>query len=308
MQLAAAAPCTTSGHTPPSDRFAQIDYLRSRYYMPTTGRFASIDPFGGQANQPQSLHKYLYAHANPVMGTDPLGLFFTYIGQLSVASIKSIARSPRLIAIGKAYDTAETLTDAITLVSQFAATGTVNPMILAGLLTTILPFGSLLEKGVISGKKLVGATDSLTDALKGFKRTGGKIDDKAVELVGELAAIGTARKLGYEAIENFPTRYHGFDGIFRNPAGGYVIVEAKGGASKLGKTAAGGQLSQDWIKNQIKKLSNKNKKWGQELESALQNNQISALLVSTPVDKAAETVSDPSFVYKTWNQIGSSSF
>ncbi|MDR2407319.1 MAG: hypothetical protein LBE13_04295 [Bacteroidales bacterium] len=49
-------------------------YLRQRYYDPATGRFNRLDPFFGNLNDPQSLHKYLYTHDDPVNGIDPSGL------------------------------------------------------------------------------------------------------------------------------------------------------------------------------------------------------------------------------------------
>jgi RHS repeat-associated protein len=49
-------------------------YLRARYYDPATGRFNRLDPFFGNLNDPQSLHKYLYTHGNPINGIDPSGL------------------------------------------------------------------------------------------------------------------------------------------------------------------------------------------------------------------------------------------
>ncbi|MDQ2086399.1 RHS repeat-associated core domain-containing protein [Herbivorax sp. ANBcel31] len=48
-------------------------YLRARYMNPSIGRFATMDPFEGFVQDPYSLHKYLYAHANPVMNIDPSG-------------------------------------------------------------------------------------------------------------------------------------------------------------------------------------------------------------------------------------------
>jgi RHS repeat-associated protein len=48
-------------------------YLRARYYDPVTGRFNRLDPFFGNLNDPQSLHKYLYTHDDPVNGIDPTG-------------------------------------------------------------------------------------------------------------------------------------------------------------------------------------------------------------------------------------------
>jgi RHS repeat-associated protein len=58
-------------------------YLRQRYYDPATGRFNRLDPFFGNLNDPQSLHKYLYTHADPVNGIDPSGLFEGLTGMLS---------------------------------------------------------------------------------------------------------------------------------------------------------------------------------------------------------------------------------
>ncbi|CAM1378610.1 hypothetical protein FF3_00596 [Fretibacterium fastidiosum] len=42
---------------------------------PKTGTFLSLDPHQGNRQDPLSLHKYLYANANPVNNTDPTGLF-----------------------------------------------------------------------------------------------------------------------------------------------------------------------------------------------------------------------------------------
>jgi len=48
-------------------------YLRARYYNPNSGRFLSRDPLDGNAIDPASLHKYLYAGGDPVNGLDPSG-------------------------------------------------------------------------------------------------------------------------------------------------------------------------------------------------------------------------------------------
>ena len=48
-------------------------YLRARYMNPSTGTFTSPDAYAGTVFDPVSLHKYLYANANPVMNRDPSG-------------------------------------------------------------------------------------------------------------------------------------------------------------------------------------------------------------------------------------------
>ena len=42
---------------------------------PETGTFISMDSYAGSLDNPVSLHKYLYANANPVIYTDPTGYF-----------------------------------------------------------------------------------------------------------------------------------------------------------------------------------------------------------------------------------------
>ncbi len=49
-------------------------YLRARYYDAQQGRFASADPAEPRKCDPRSLHRYLYANANPVAFHDPSGL------------------------------------------------------------------------------------------------------------------------------------------------------------------------------------------------------------------------------------------
>ncbi len=54
-----------------------MQYLRIRWYNAETGRFNRDDPFAGNMQDPQSLHKYLYVHGDPVNGIDPTGLSLT---------------------------------------------------------------------------------------------------------------------------------------------------------------------------------------------------------------------------------------
>jgi RHS repeat-associated protein len=77
-------------------------YLRARYYDPTTGRFNRLDPFFGNMNDPQSLHKYLYTHGDPINGIDPNGLM-SVMSCISVATIGIGAASIGIPVAGVAY-------------------------------------------------------------------------------------------------------------------------------------------------------------------------------------------------------------
>ncbi|HYH98779.1 RHS repeat-associated core domain-containing protein [Hyalangium sp.] len=74
-----------SGTAPSADRFKlgftghQLDvetgltYARARYYDSDLGRFVSRDSYEGKLNDAPSLHRYAYAHGNPLRYTDPDG-------------------------------------------------------------------------------------------------------------------------------------------------------------------------------------------------------------------------------------------
>ena len=71
-------------------------YLRARYYDASSGRFNRLDPFAGIAVDPLSLHKYLYAHTNPITGSDPTGL--TNLTELQT-SMQSMAMQLKNVAV-----------------------------------------------------------------------------------------------------------------------------------------------------------------------------------------------------------------
>ncbi len=78
-------PLTATGLTPNNYRFTgeQFDedlglyFLRARYLNTQTGRFHTLDSFEGVNLDPISLHKYLYANANPLLFIDPSGKIAT---------------------------------------------------------------------------------------------------------------------------------------------------------------------------------------------------------------------------------------
>ncbi len=68
------------------DAKAAQQYLRARFYNPATGTFNRLDPFAGNTQDPQSLHKYLYVHGDPVQGVDPTGR--SLIGTVKAVGIR----------------------------------------------------------------------------------------------------------------------------------------------------------------------------------------------------------------------------
>lgn len=62
----------------------ELYYLRARYMDPSAGRFIGLDSYQGDRNDPISLHKYLYANANPITYTDPTGKFAAMLALMAV--------------------------------------------------------------------------------------------------------------------------------------------------------------------------------------------------------------------------------
>jgi RHS repeat-associated protein len=130
-------------------------YLRARYYDPATGRFNCLDPFFGNLDASQSLHKYLYTHADPVSGIDPTGKFLISLGigifnstvlrnsdtKASIGALRSIHWT--LPYIARTYDFMFTL---LTGLSMFGSIVTYSTQgILAGNLATFYCIRGLVE-------------------------------------------------------------------------------------------------------------------------------------------------------------------
>lgn len=88
-------------------------YNRARYLNPNAGRFWTMDTYEGNHSDPLSLHKYLYAHNNPVNGVDPSGHEFSLVGALVTTA--NIGRTAAQVgfAVAQAYNRASAAYDAI---------------------------------------------------------------------------------------------------------------------------------------------------------------------------------------------------
>ena len=75
----------------PSTRTAGFQYHRARWMDPRTATFTSADPFPGAPADPQSLHRYLYAEANPLNKVDPTGLFSASEASVTASVVMNLA-------------------------------------------------------------------------------------------------------------------------------------------------------------------------------------------------------------------------
>jgi RHS repeat-associated protein len=84
------------------DPNAGFYYLRARFYDPVHGRFVSADSHPGSVYDPPSLHKYLYAHADPVNHVDPTGRFTLLVITINLG-IKQAIKGSHVLALASSY-------------------------------------------------------------------------------------------------------------------------------------------------------------------------------------------------------------
>ena len=76
-------------------------YLRARYMDTSSGIFTSMDTYEGTTSDPNSLHKYLYANADPVSYTDPSGHSFAMVQTIICTGIMNVLNhSDAIITMG----------------------------------------------------------------------------------------------------------------------------------------------------------------------------------------------------------------
>ncbi len=58
-----------------TDSYIKLNYLRSRWYDPASGRFQTKDSWQGDYNRPLSLNRWMYVEGNPTNYVDPTGMW-----------------------------------------------------------------------------------------------------------------------------------------------------------------------------------------------------------------------------------------
>lgn len=125
-----------------------MQYLRARFYDPNVGRFNRLDPFSGNLRDPQSLHKYLYTHGDPVNGIDPTGRLLGLIGGLYGLMIGSIISS----GAKSAYD-ARAVGAGVGIVGKLAFLAVRSGAPAAGMVTGYLAT-SFVTRGALSSQPI----------------------------------------------------------------------------------------------------------------------------------------------------------
>lgn len=182
-------------------------YLRARYMNPSNGRFQSMDSFEGKKNDPISLHKYIYANANPPNKIDTSG--HESIGELSatlsinttISSIPATQGAAILEAV-IAQTEANALLDAVIAQTELqsviagseASALAANELaaffaLASGLATSILSssidFSNEREEPILFGQRRVGPSFSTGEAVPAYQ-SGRTLESVAADLTSGI--------------------------------------------------------------------------------------------------------------------------
>jgi RHS repeat-associated protein len=183
--------------------------LRARNYDPSIGRFTSMDPFPGSPDDPQSLHKYAYAHDDPVNNVDPsgqmsLGEVMTCLAIFSIILSYGIAPLLSVLTSGKFLPDAS-LTGFNLFLPPYVGGGTVAAVV--GVLAAMtlggvpLPILGILQK---AGLNVVGSLQRAVTYLNSGSGFGLSLSFEALSDVQDKSlsgwvAIGPAFGIGSSA-------------------------------------------------------------------------------------------------------------
>lgn len=177
-------------------------YLRARYYDHATGRFTSTDPEEGRIYDPPSLHRYLYAGADPVDNADPSGRY-DIANSVSVLTVINIVVVGVVFVLGLA--SGKTFGEALYAAGEVILTIIMYEMLFAvgGFVVASAAAPVTLTVGVAVTSKqainLIAAIQSVGGGARALEviaklRTG-------VRLVGETAQLGKQLKIGLTIIK-----------------------------------------------------------------------------------------------------------
>jgi RHS repeat-associated protein len=283
-----------------------MQYLRSRWTDPATGRFNRQDEYPGNSSNPLSLHKYLYVHADPVNATDASG-FFSMADMTATNSIRNIMSDVYLNVFDSVQMSIDASFSSMTMrqLIWYKTAFDVVPFLAAPVFKM---FGKFIDdvwpritrrivdgSAGIQGRRLVGVSDILSTH---YRKLGKSAD--AVHMLGEVGAGFTMRAKGASCVYVNPG-VHGIDQIWEK--GGYFyIVEAKGGTGKLAK----GQMSRRWITDRINMVEKVDPVLSRNLDVAIDQKKIKGVVVRTRTK--GKNAFTPMFVEREWQNIGLNSW
>ena len=180
-------------------------YLRARWYDPYSGRFNRLDPFVGNSQDPQSLHKYLYTHGNPVMRVDPSGLI-SLPELLVTTGVVSVLNGLLFAALGR--NPVQGVVASVQAVSGFTFGPNKTASFIGGILGVAAEYvAQFVERGPIEFANYPLA-DQIPDSIVAFSEG---VFDTAFDFRAQLSPIGPLAVLVVQTqISSYRELFNGF--------------------------------------------------------------------------------------------------
>jgi len=170
-------------------------YLRARWYSPDRGVFVSQDQFEGIYTDPVTLHKYLYANANPVNNSDPTG-YYTLKDCLETIVIISVLSSVTLGLFNKCVRKGTFSPDAsiqglnFTFTGSFARTVLIGSGAVSGFIFSKLPV--MMGESFFTYSCVTSILAEATEGAFGMMNSIGS----SLSIGAEIVATATDKKVG----------------------------------------------------------------------------------------------------------------
>ncbi len=230
-------------------------YLRARYMDPSTGTFTSMDTYSGSLSDPVSLHKYLFANANPVMYSDPNGHSSSLTEMNSVVCIITILAEA---STGILYDVLGTITGADKTQPSYWI-GMLAAMILAAFLAYWVA-GAFVGGVVICvfGKILLGIMGLMTggicyDISNTARIRGYNIYSDLFEFAGALLQMYALGELLDGISEGFRSIGEKISNGWTSNKRGAVRISGWKDSNSTSNASAGGSIANQTSQNQMQK-------------------------------------------------------
>jgi len=172
--------------------------LRARSYTPDSGRFQTADSFEGEAEEPGSLHRYLYAANDPVNRVDPSG-FFTLLELDVVQKVQGNIRTVEAQTPRAALQAAKAKTWDVYWGIRFQASKS-SPIHSAMFAQNLITHEGLrYEVGILGPKPLLGT------AIGGIRRRVGSLEafQKTSTWHFKVARLNTLQFIGWDRALGF---------------------------------------------------------------------------------------------------------
>jgi len=182
------------------DNEAGLYYAKARFYDPFTARFTQADSFLGNIDDPPSLHRYFYGHANPTLFVDPTGHEILSVGCYTGGACGAPSSTGGMTEPEKQVGAFST--GAVGALWD-AGVGAVKGALKVAEIGAKLNYGTMEQKADALRQLREGARGAAGEVKERISLTGQGLSDpgQLLDACAELGARGCATQIGRSVVE-----------------------------------------------------------------------------------------------------------